>query len=218
MTDPHYDRGYHGTHHRLLIEDDGYFLARAEAALSYFSPEERERKIFEFGCGIGQSIALLNDAEGWDISSEAREACHRRGLRVYDDLAAVPRQAYDIVFCRHVLEHVEEPLSALRTMRELLRPGGFLLLIVPRETHWPSAFTGDINQHLYCWNFNTINNLLLRAGYQPYHNSYRYPFGWHALLPIRRRFGRKLTSSVMRLGAGRRDRTIGAWRMETAPQ
>jgi hypothetical protein len=151
IADPHYDRGYHGVHHRLLIEDDEYFWARAEAVLSYFAPADREHRIFEFGCGIGQNI--------------------------------------------------EEPLEALRTMRELLRPGGSLHLIVPKEGHWGSAFTGDINQHLYCWNFNTINNLLLRAGHEPYLNTYRYPFGWHALLPIRRWLGRLAYLTISRLGS-----------------
>ncbi len=178
-----------------------YFRARAETALSYFSAEDRDRRIFEFGCGIGQSIALLKNAEGWDISSEALEACRRRGIRVYDDLEQVPRGQYDIVFCRHVLEHLEAPLEALRTMRKLLCPGGFLLLIIPKEGHWPSAFSPDINQHLFCWNFNTINNLLIRAGYQPYLNAYRYPFGWHALLPVRRWFGRRVYLALSAMGS-----------------
>jgi predicted SAM-dependent methyltransferase len=101
----------------------------------------------------------------------------------------VPRKAWDIVLCRHVLEHLESPLEHLKLMRELIAEDGELFLVLPREGHYDSSFTPDLNQHLYCWNFRTINNLLQRAGLRPYINRYAYVLGYRALLPVRRVLG-----------------------------
>jgi len=199
--DPYYDVGYHGARHPQLIEDDTYFAARAEVqARFYFAASERQLRVFEYGCGIGQGIAALPNAAGWDISSEARTACRKRNLNVYDTLEEVPKSAWDIVFCRHVLEHLERPIDALATMRGLLKPTGELLIVVPKEEHFSSRLAPDLDQHLHCWNFRALNNLLFRAGLVPQTNEYRYMLGWHAFLPIRRLFGTAVYYRVTTLG------------------
>jgi len=38
---------------------------------------------------------------------------------------------YDVVICQQVLEHVPEPLEALRTMRSMCRPGGTVIVSTP---------------------------------------------------------------------------------------
>jgi SAM-dependent methyltransferase len=186
-----YDKGYHTVRHKHLLVDDTYFWARAEAsARLYFSDDERQKRIFEYGCGIGQGIAKLPNAFGWDISLEAREACRKRNIPVYDSISDVPKKSWDIVFCRHALEHMTDPLEQLNSMRELIAEGGEIYLVLPKEGHYYCTMEPDINQHLYCWNFRSINNLLYWAGYKPYHNSYTYVLGYRALLPLRRIFGK----------------------------
>ncbi len=201
IPDPHYETGYHAERHADLIENDEYFWARADVqARTYFSAEERRRRIFEYGCGVGQGMAGLPNAQGWDVSGEARSACRARGLKVHDDLATVPHAAWDIVFCRHALEHIEAPLAALQAMRDLVAPEGELYLVLPRERHARASLEPDLNQHLYCWNFRTINNLVARAGMRSYVNQYQCMLGWHALLPIRRLFGAEVYYRATRLG------------------
>lgn len=199
--DPYYDVGYHSARHREIISDDTYWWARAEVqARFYFNDIERRRRIFEYGCGIGQGIAALPNAAGWDVSSEAREACRKRHLPIYEDLEDVPKGEWDIVFCRHVLEHLERPLDALRCMREYLAPDGELYLILPKEGHYMLQIASDLDQHLYCWNFRALNNLLYRAGLVPYSNEYKYMLGWRAFLPVRRLFGREAYYQITTFG------------------
>lgn len=197
-----YNGNYHGRRHRHLILNDEYFWARSRAAVRfYFSEGEQRKRIFEYGCGIGQGIALLPNAGGWDISREARDACRRRQLKIYDHFEDVPRKSWDIIFCRHVLEHVTEPLTVLRTVRDLLVDDGSgeLYLILPKERYYRSAFEPDLNQHLYCWNFRTINNLLHRAGFVPYRNYVKYIIGYRKLLPVKRLFGKDCYYYMARL-------------------
>ena len=114
-ADPYYDKGYHAERHKDLIADEEYFWARAQAQVDlYFSTAEQQLRIFEYGCGIGQGIAKLPHGAGWDISGEARQACKLRNIPVYGDLDDVPKGEWDIVFCRHALEHMEAPIEALR--------------------------------------------------------------------------------------------------------
>jgi SAM-dependent methyltransferase len=42
---------------------------------------------------------------------------------------------YDVVLASHVLEHIANPLKALRHWRAALRPGGRLLLVLPDRRH-----------------------------------------------------------------------------------
>lgn len=65
---------------------------------------------------------------------------------------------FDLVLCQHVLEHVVDPLAAVRTLRSMLRPGGHLIVVTP--------FLVKIHQDpIDLWRF-TPDGLerLLRAG------------------------------------------------------
>jgi len=57
-------------------------------------------------------------------------------------------QSYDFVYSSHCLEHLQDPASALRSWFDLVRPSGFLILVVPDEDlyeqgNWPSRFNAD---------------------------------------------------------------------------
>jgi SAM-dependent methyltransferase len=56
--------------------------------------------------------------------------------------------AYDTVHSSHCLEHMYEPKKALLEWWKLIKPGGYLVLVVPDEDlyeqgYWPSRFNSD---------------------------------------------------------------------------
>lgn len=57
----------------------------------------------------------------------------RGELHVIDgvDLDPLADASYDVVLSSHVLEHIANPLRALRAWRRVTRPGGHLLIVVP---------------------------------------------------------------------------------------
>lgn len=56
---------------------------------------------------------------------------------------------YDFVYASHVLEHISNPVLALKNWWRILRPGGYLIVFVPhrdlyeKRTHLPSIWNGD---------------------------------------------------------------------------
>lgn len=72
------------------------------------------------------------------------------------DVAGIPAPdaSFDLVLCTEVLEHVPEPIAALREMTRLLRPGGRLLVTAPLASglhqlpfHFYGGYTPGWYQH-----------------------------------------------------------------------
>ena len=73
-----------------------------------------------------------------EISGDLREARPWRSFRrtTFPDLDLCSPDDpgigdFDVVFCEQVLEHVEDPVAALRTLYRLTRPGGYLVVNTP---------------------------------------------------------------------------------------
>ena len=49
-------------------------------------------------------------------------------------LVALADSGFDVVVASHVIEHVADPVGALREMHRVLRPGGVLAIVVPDRT------------------------------------------------------------------------------------
>jgi SAM-dependent methyltransferase len=187
----YYDSTYHAQRHTSLIGDATLFNARAAVEKwLYFRDIPEAAKVLDFGCGIGQSIALLPEAWGWDLSSESREICRSRGISVFEELSDIPSESFDVVFSRHTLEHVPEPRRYLEDARRFARVGGELRLVLPgKERNTVTTVVDTVNLHLYCWTPQTIVNLLHVAGWHAESVAYTPYGGYTRMLPLYRAFG-----------------------------
>jgi len=119
---------------------------------------ELGRRVVEVGCGIGNFTGLLLDRE-LVVALDREEACVESlrarfpgrinllalacevGTDQFHDLA---RYRPDSVVCVNVLEHIEDDGGALRSMAEILAPGGVIVLLVPAF----EALYGPIDRNL----------------------------------------------------------------------
>jgi SAM-dependent methyltransferase len=101
-------------------------------------------RVADLGCGIGTVTTLMAEivgpegcAIGVDYSGQQLEQAraslpaHVTNVDFVEASATdtgLPRGSFDLVYCRFLLLHLEEPELALREMRELLKPGGILLV------------------------------------------------------------------------------------------
>ena len=102
------------------------------------------RKVLEVGCGEGAFAALL-EAAGVRVTAiepDAAAAAVARGraARVHratleEALGEVARERFDLIVLADVLEHLEDPVGALRALAPLLAPGGAFLLSLPNASH-----------------------------------------------------------------------------------
>ena len=53
--------------------------------------------------------------------------------KVKMDIHRIPfeENSFDIIFCNHVLEHVDDDIAAMKEMYSVLKPGGWAILQVP---------------------------------------------------------------------------------------
>jgi SAM-dependent methyltransferase len=100
-------------------------------------------RVLDLGCGNGRFLRALIDrgiknVKGIDISEDAVAACNEAGLpaeKVADLHLFAEREkgSFEIVLMLHVLEHIEKEgiIPTLRLVRQLIAPGGMLLIAVP---------------------------------------------------------------------------------------
>lgn len=89
--------------------------------------------------GAPREMTLLEPSAA--MLERGHAALLRRGvsaLRVQALLGEAELPPADVVLAAHVIEHCPDPLAALRQMRDLLRPGGQLHLVVSKP-HWCNA-------------------------------------------------------------------------------
>ena len=104
------------------------------------------RSVLEFGCSNGFLSRLI--AEGGakvvgveideEAAAEARRFCSK--VHVLDlnrsDWAGDIGERFDLATFGDVLEHLFDPVSALRESKKVLNPGGRVLVCLPNVAHW----------------------------------------------------------------------------------
>jgi SAM-dependent methyltransferase len=120
--------------------------------------------------------------QGWKVTgvdlSEAVAARLRNDLGLAVLFGSLPHAdlenaQFDVITMWQALEHVHRPLEVLRAARQLLAPGGKLIIAVPNidslAFRWfGSAWNGlDLPRHLVHFTPATLRLMLRRAGLEP---------------------------------------------------
>jgi SAM-dependent methyltransferase len=94
-------------------------------------------KVLDVGCGQGVALALFRAAGlepiGITLGADA-EVCRANGFDVREmDFSFLEFEdaSFDLVWCRHALEHSVFPYFTLSEMHRVLKPGGVLYVEVP---------------------------------------------------------------------------------------
>jgi 2-polyprenyl-3-methyl-5-hydroxy-6-metoxy-1,4-benzoquinol methylase len=102
----------------------------------------RGQKILDVGCGWALALRVFSgrgaDCFGFDPAPEAVEYAQRQGLNVrvagMETAEVFPGERFDVVTLLNVLEHLADPVSVMRQLRDrVLKPGGVLVVEVPNE-------------------------------------------------------------------------------------
>ncbi|MBF0271300.1 MAG: methyltransferase domain-containing protein [Magnetococcales bacterium] len=147
-------------------------------------------RILEIGCGAGALGACVKERmpgvvyHGLELDPEAASSAAARLDRVFvgsieSDLLSQVEAGYDCIVFGDVLEHLYDPLTALRRVRPLLQPGGIVLCSVPNAQHHSvlaSLLSGDFQYqdaglldrtHVRFFTYASFIKLMLDAGLVP---------------------------------------------------
>ncbi len=153
--------------------------------LRYGDPDWQEKpsgngKLLEVGPGSGLFLRRAGEL-GWqcwgiDNSRAALEASRKSAptaTLIQSGLGELELdEKFDLLVMSHVLEHLPDPEASLAKCRELLVPGGRLLLAVPNIGSWEGRLFGrswrglDLPRHLLHFNEKSLAGLLHRNGFE----------------------------------------------------
>jgi SAM-dependent methyltransferase len=131
-----------------------WWRAREEHLLRLFRrilPPDGKRRILDVGCGDGLLLDRLGawgEAEGVesDATTLSPSAARRKIHLGPFDASYRPEKKFDLILFLDVLEHLDDPVAALRRANELLAPGGTIFVSVPAfQALWTTHDT--LNHH-----------------------------------------------------------------------
>lgn len=117
----------------------GFEQFHASTVDPIFAEIPEKSKVLDVGANSGEFMKLLKDSKacrvkGVDLSLLAIENAKKKGIKVlYADAENLPFKdaSFDVVILREVLTHIHEPLKALKEIRRVLKPKGFLIGSAP---------------------------------------------------------------------------------------
>jgi 2-polyprenyl-3-methyl-5-hydroxy-6-metoxy-1,4-benzoquinol methylase len=149
-------------------------------------PDFRGKRVADLGCGFHATFVrtILPEVEEVtlvDVALAEELKAHPKVRAVEGALPAalggLEAARFDVVMMVSVLEHLWEPLEALRAIRRLVRPGGVALVNVPswrgKRFLELSAFrlglspAAEMDDHKMYFDVRDLWPLLVRAGFLP---------------------------------------------------
>src|SRR5664280_978457 len=137
------------------------------------------KSLREIGCGTGADLDWARqrgwDVHGLELSQSAVEIARKQGLDVQCSTfenANLSADSFDCITMSQVLEHLYSPRLALERCHQLLRPGGLILLAVPKFESWTRHAKGNYWHnlqfpiHLYHFNQPVLERMVQDAGFQ----------------------------------------------------
>lgn len=151
----------------------------------------------DIGAGDDVLVVESGTVRGWDLKDGDAQV-----------LAGVPTNAYDFVYSSHCLEHMRDVVEALQNWTRVLKPKGFLYVVVPdyilyEKLTWPSLYNTD---HKQSFSFLVTRKMVKRSNH--YHLE-------QDLFPLLERLGYQILSAGIEdanfnYNEGRADQTLGS--------
>lgn len=141
-------------------------------------PLDGDARLLDAGCGSGRNMVLLRSlgqVTGLEPSPASVAVAEQRavGEVVQGSIESMPFDAgrFDLAVALDVIEHLDDDRAALRELRRVVRPGGFLLVTVPAY-QWLWSEHDERNRHRRRYTRGRLVAAARDAGWRPLWSSY----------------------------------------------
>lgn len=201
-----YAKDYKYDAHILISEEKKW---RARQILDLALPAGASR-VLDIGCMYGYlleeaKVRGVTSATGIELSSGPSRAAAAKGLDVFcgrvEQFAGERKETFDLIVAQHVLEHVPEPTSFLRTVQSLLAPGGRLCICVPnydsrtRKVFQQAWGWYQVPVHLHHFSAAGLSSMLESEGFSVERKERRGGDSLFAMMTLLQSVGRAPTSA-----------------------
>ena len=154
----------------------------------------------DIGTGPGLFLDALRNrnrvATGIEPSIQAFNHAVSKGHKVinafFDSTLASQLGEFDAGHLSEVLEHIPNPLEFLENVKSVIKPGGYICIVVPNDYNpIQKVFTENTGEdkwwlappfHLNYFDKSSLENLISRAGLQVVHSTVMFPIDFFLLM------------------------------------
>ena len=140
-----------------------------------------EYRVLDAGCGMRMTVDLPPGAHvvGIDISEAALARNDSVDERVVGDIEKHPfaSESFDLAVCHDVLEHLEDPVAAVRNLARVVKPGGELDVRMPILWSVKGLLTKLTPYRFHVWCYRRLFRIETagREGHAPFPTRLRIP-------------------------------------------
>jgi 2-polyprenyl-3-methyl-5-hydroxy-6-metoxy-1,4-benzoquinol methylase len=171
--------------------------------------ELNARRIIDIGCGNGalcrelasrgyEAVGCEPSTDGVRFAQSSAPELVFHQLGVDDDPSAAGNESFDVAIAAEVIEHLLRPRNLPRFAKQLLRPGGHLIISTPYHGYLKNLVLALANRwdahlnpfwdggHIRFWSRKTLSQLLNEDGFRivRFTGAGRLPFLWKSMIMV----------------------------------
>lgn len=152
---------------------------------AHHNPFVRDRpgagsRLLDIGCGDGHFLGWAKNFYAATTGAEIRKQAVDKARARYNlsdvHLATLEqfyrkwlvsgRERFGVITLFDVLEHLEDPVTSIDMVRQMLEPGGTLAITLPNRDRWPDFYrhADSPPNHLTRWNRRALSRFLRASG------------------------------------------------------
>jgi len=144
---------FHGTDdyasEKYFDDETRHVLRLSPRFLKRLGRFKNSGKLLDIGCGRGELIYIAGRTGNWqcmglDVSKNAAEYAKKHfglDLIVSEFKPEIfGEERFDVIYMRHLVEHIENPHQFLAQVKKVCAPGAVLAVHLPNDLSWTNSF------------------------------------------------------------------------------